>query len=98
MALWLGEGGPGHPWAGLTPLGATAFASAGMPSRSAAGAKAGAPGRTRTNTTLRPTDFESAASTISPLGRRGEAVATGGGGRKAAGVGNPRRRVADGLE
>ena len=49
----------------------------GLAEAKRAGAKAGAPGRTRTNTALRPTDFESAASTISPLGRRLEALATG---------------------
>lgn len=32
--------------------------------------KIGTPGRTRTNTSLRTTDFESAASTIPPLGHR----------------------------
>src|SRR4051812_13198203 len=41
----------------------------------------GAPGRTRTNTPLRATDFESAASTISPLGQAPSGYAVG---RRAA--------------
>ena len=36
----------------------------------------GAPGRTRTNTPLQATDFESAASTISPLGQRRPNIGT----------------------
>ena len=40
----------------------------------------GAPGRTRTSTTLRPPDFESGASTNSATGARRRNIAAGGGG------------------